>query len=336
MRRQVDKAAIVLLFRSDAGVKPAVMSIMDACKDDFLRLLLSVLFKVPLRNAYCGMRRSPAILKRIINLIFGLEIELGAEPIDPKKIDRAKVLDLLITIESLDPDIIDVDRDFVMAIAEGQKVKKAGRIHFECFRNKVSNLDFAQSCIALKSEDVGKLRRSAKRSQKDFSYLTLYYPELLTYYAAIDTKRHMLFVSRAGAMTLDYNLLVKKGYRAIRTYVTAYSIVTKNKCLDVRTKVIQHLESALLYRTLNAFILETPEIVEYVLDTPQLDGIIENVPSFYIAFDALLQRALADGTYLDAVAHMLHKCPIRSNVEKAKCLRSRYPEFVKSIENIFN
>lgn len=76
----VDKKFILDLFeRNDFRTKSLVSSIINTCKDDFMNLLLSVLFKIPVVNRYYGLKKSPTILKHVIKLIFCLEIELDFE-----------------------------------------------------------------------------------------------------------------------------------------------------------------------------------------------------------------------------------------------------------------
>lgn len=337
----LNKKSIVSLFHSfNESMRPHVHEVINACGDDFLQLILSVMFKIPVDNKYHGLRRSPSILKHVIKLVFGLNPDIYLELVDPAEINQQEILDLLLILETLDPNIIDVDRYFVKSILEGQKVTKVGRIYFEKFRETFGGLGFYESCRKLRKCNTGFLEKHAKSAREDFITLAQCYPELLTYHSAVSRKRHLLFHHKptgdGGALRLNSKALVRMGYSVIRTYTTVYSIVTKDKQLYARRDVVMRLKGTLLYRTLNSFIIETPEIVERILDSKRLEQIIEHVPSFYVAFDAILSQAQKDTKYLAFVDKMLRKYPIKSNIEKAKCLRSQYPDFVNNMECHFS
>lgn len=334
------KKSVVSLFHSfSESMRPQVHEAINACSDDFLQLVLSVLFKVPVANKYHGLKRSPSILKHVIKLVFGLNPDVYLELVDPAEINQQVILDLLLTLETLDPDIIDVDRHFVKSMMEGQKVTKVGRIYFEKFREAAGRLGFYESCRVLRKCSTASLEKHARSVREDFLTLTQCFPELLTYHAVVSRKRHLLFhqkhTENGKGLRLNSKALIRMGYSAIRTYMTVYSIVTKEKQLAARRDVVMRLRGSLLYRTLNAFIIETPEVVERILDSKRLGLIIENVPSFYVAFDAMLARAQEDTKYLAFVDQMLRKYPIKSNIEKVKCLRSQHPAFVESVERHF-
>lgn len=335
------KESIVTLFHGfNESMRFQIHATINTCGDDFLQLILSVLFKVPVINKYHGLRRSPSILKHVIKLVFGLNPDVYLELVDPAEINRREILDLLLMLETLDPDIIDVDRYFVMFILGDQDVAKVGRIYFEKFREKVRDLDFYGGCRKLRKCNVRSLEKHAKSVQEDFLTLTQYFPEFLTYHSIVSRKRHLLFrqkpIKSGSILHLNCKALIRMGYPAIRTYMTVYSIVTKDKQLAARRDIVMCLKGALLYRTLNSFIIETPEIVERILDSNRLGQIIENVPSFYVAFDAILSKAQEDPKYLSFVGQMLSKYPIKSNIEKVKCLRSRHPTFFRDVEHHFS
>lgn len=341
LMRILTKKSIVSLFHSfNESMRPQVHEAINGCSDLFLQLILSVLFKVPIANKYHGLRRSPSILKHVIKLVFGFNPDVYLELIDPAEINQQEILDLLLMLETLDPDIIDVDRYFVRSILDGQKVTKVGRIYFEKFRETIGRLDFYEICRKFRKCNTTSLAKHAKLVREDFITLTECFPEFLTYHSAVSRKRHILFLQKpigdGKSLHLNSKALVRMGYSAIRTYVTVYSIITKNKQLAARRNVVMRLKGTLLYRTLNSFIIETPEIIEHILDSKRLEQIIENVPSFYVAFDAILAKAQEDAKYLAFVDQMLKKYPIKSNIEKAKYLRSKYPTFVDDIERHFS